>query len=205
MFSDVEQNTPEWFQMRVGRITGSKMAAVMAYHDAAKHKWGDGANEYALCKANERLTGRRNTASDFTSYDMSRGTELEPRARDEYEKATFYKVSPGGFHALGDHVGTSPDGLVGEDGCIEIKCPKENTHLKIIDKGGYDTKYRWQMNAHMWLANRKWVDFVSYNPDVVESSRLHIFRLYRDEELIEKMRIRCELFDLLVKEKMKKL
>jgi hypothetical protein len=133
---------------------------------------------------------------------MERGHEFEPVARDEYELETFNTVTNGGFNDCED-LGDSPDGNVGKDGCIEIKCVIPNTHWKRLKKGSFDTAYKWQIHGHIWLGEKQWCDFVSYCPEMPLNKRLYIYRVERDEEMIERMKLRVAEFMELVKENVK--
>lgn len=190
MWVDVVQNSDRWFDLRVGKITMSHANTIMANDGKA---FGNPAKEYAQKVALEQVTGLRDETASFKNSYMDRGNELEPTARDLYEIETFSKVKNGGFHYIED-LGDSPDGIVGDNGCIEIKCVIPNTHWKRLKKGGYDTAYQWQIQGHMWMGNYKWCDFIQYCPEMPESKRLYIFRVNRDEEMIDRMRQRFDLF-----------
>ena len=123
MFIDVQQNTPEWDELRLGKATASQFSTFMAHDGKA---FGDPARRYALRLALERLTGRKAEYS-FKNEDMERGHEQEPVARMLYEEEYFMDVTNGGFFDLGEY-GDSPDGLVGNDGIVEIKSVIAPTH-----------------------------------------------------------------------------
>lgn len=190
MWKDVVQNSDEWFDLRVGKITSSHFASIMANDGKAL---GNPAIEYAQRVALEQVTGLRDETGSFKNAYMDRGNDLEPIARDLYEIETFSKVTNGGFHYI-DDLGDSPDGKVGEKGRIEIKCVIPNTHWKRLKKGGYDTAYKYQIQGHLWIGNCDWCDFVQYCPEMPQSKRLYVFTVKRDEEMIERMKIRMELF-----------
>lgn len=194
MFIDVEQNTDEWFELRIGKATSSKFGAIMANEGKA---FGPPAVEYAEKIALEIVTGERDESSSFSNSYMERGHELEPIAKDEYEIETFSKVTNGGFNSC-DNLGDSPDGNVGKDGCVEIKSVIPKTHWKRLKKGGYDTAYKWQIQGHIWLGEKQWCDFVSYCPEMPQSKRLYVYRVERDEDMISRMELRIEDFMLLV-------
>lgn len=169
----IEQNTDEWFELRRGKITSSNFGSIMANSPGA---FGNPAKEYAMRVAIESKTNR--SIETFKNEWMDRGNELESDARELYQDLTFRDVFPGNYSEIG-RFGASSDGLTG-DGLIEIKCVKYNTHMQRLIKGGYDTKYRWQIRGQMWLYDRDWCDFVSYCPDFPESKQLYIFRVERD-------------------------
>ena len=191
MIHQIEQNTDEWFQLRMGKITASNFGTIMANYGKA---FGNPALQYAMRVAIEGKTNR--SIETFKNEWMERGIEMEQEARDTYSDMTFTEVLPGGF-AERDGFGASSDGLAGE-GMIEIKCPKYSTHFEQIIKGGYDTSYQWQIRGQMWLYNRPWCDFVSYCPDFPVDKQLYIFRVERDQEEEERMIDRLNLFKNLV-------
>lgn len=205
MFISVEQGTDAWFDMRLKISTGSNFSKIMAHHDAKTPKWGDPAIKYARQKATERVTGVRNTSGGFKNRNMERGNELEPMAIRYYERETLYSVSNGGIFISEDSrlpkCSDSPDGLVGKRGCIEVKSVIENTQWVRIENGGYDTAYKWQICAHMLLADREWCDFVQFCPEMPENKRLYIFRVHRDEDMINRLCKRLNEFEKLIVDK----
>jgi putative phage-type endonuclease len=170
---EIEQNTDEWMQLRMGRVTASNFATVMANEGKA---FGKPALDYAIKVAIESKTQRN--IEGFTNEWMERGKQLEEDARRLYESMTFTKVLPGGI-AVTDRYGASSDGLVDPDGIVEIKCVKYNTHFKRLLQGGYDTAYQWQIRGQMWLYDVDWCDFVSYCPDYPEDKQLYVYRVKR--------------------------
>lgn len=185
MLIDVEQGSPEWLQMRIGCVTGSRMADVMAKlkkKDAEAQTRADYKAEI-VC---ETLTGR--AADHYVSPAMQWGLDNETFARNAYE----IEVAPTelvGF-ALHDTVkklGASPDGLVGEDGLVEFKCPTTATHLEYIIQGVVPAEYHWQMLCEMACTGRKWCDFASYDPRLPKKLQLFVRRFERDDSRIEAM------------------
>ena len=177
-----DQGTDEWKQARVGVPSGSKFADIMAK--------GGGATRatYLTALALERITGVR---EDFkTTFAMEQGTEREPFARSAYEAHTSQFVTEIGF-CMHDTlmVGVSPDGLVGKAGMTEYKCPMPKTHLEYLrlEPGKCPTAYRWQVQGQLWVAEREWCDFVSYNPDFPENAQMVIRRVVRDEKAIAEL------------------
>src|SRR5690242_2737728 len=156
-FHDVPQNSPEWEALRIGKATASRFACFMANEGKA---FGDPAKRYALQLALERITGRKADYS-FKNDDMERGHEQEPVARMLYEEERFVDVRNGGFFDCGEY-GDSPDGLVGDDGIVEIKSVIAPTHDDTIRRGSFDPSYRWQLVGHLECTGRQWVDFISY-------------------------------------------
>ena len=195
MFHDVKQNSDSWFQLRIGKCTSSNFACIMAHN--GKPFW-EPAKKYAKKLALERVMGRREEEG-YSNDNMERGNDLEPLARVLYSQETMSDVENGGFFSEWD-VGDSPDGLVGQDGCIEIKSVLPSTHWERIENGGYDRAYHWQIHGHMLLSGRQWCDFVSFCPEFPENKQLHIFRVLRDEEVLTEMKKRIDEFLVIVKQ-----
>lgn len=202
LFHDVKQNTPEWDALRLGRATASRFACFMANDGKA---FGDPAQRYALQIALERATQRKSEYS-FRNDDMDRGHEQEPVARMLYEEERFIDVSNGGFFDCGEY-GDSPDGLVGDDGVIEIKSVIATTHYKTIKRGSFDPSYRWQLVGHLDCTERQWVDFVSYCADFPEHMQIVVYRVTREmvASELERLRIRRQEFLRLVADVTKQL
>lgn len=175
----MEQHSPEWFAHRTGRVTASRIADVMA-----QTKSGPGAarKNYMADLIAERLTGERREG--FSNAAMQWGTDTEPQARASYEFMTDLIVTEVGFidHPVLLMAGCSPDGLVGEDGMLEIKCPNTATHLDTLLTGKIDGKYLKQMQFQMACANREWCDFVSFDPRLPAEMQIWIHRVQRDAE-----------------------
>ena len=195
---DVQQNTPEWEALRLGKVTASNFGKFMANYGKA---FGEPALRYALQVALEIVTGRKAEYS-FKSDDMERGHEQEPLARMLYEERFFVEVTNGGFFDCGEY-GDSPDGLVCDDGVVEIKSVTAFVHRATLRRGAPDPAYRWQLVGHLDCSGRDWVDFVSYCSDYPEEQQLAVFRTYRadvTEELEQLQTRRTEFLDLVRKE-----
>lgn len=177
----MEQRTEEWFAARLGKVTASRIADVMA-----KTKTGYGASRanYMAELICERLTGAPQNA--FTSSAMQWGTDNEPLARAAYEAALGDLVEETGFvpHDEIMAAGASPDGLVGTDGLVEIKCPNTATHIDTLLGDEIPAKYMLQMQWQMACTGRKWCDFVSYDPRMPANMQLFIKRVQRDDTMI---------------------
>lgn len=162
----MEQRTAEWFEARLGKLTGSRAdTAFKTYKSGAnKGKPTEEAQKLMLEIAFERLTG--NGIDHFESQAMAWGTEHEADARAEYEDTTGNLVTQVGFidHPEINNFGASPDGLVGDDGLLEIKCPSELTHLKRVLTGEVPPEYKTQMIVQLICTGRKWCDYVDYDP-----------------------------------------
>lgn len=186
----MDQRTPDWFRARAGKLTASRFADVMnVLKDGSA-----GANRRALVTllAVERLTGE--TVETFTNDAMRRGTELEPEARAAYEAHTGELVEEVGFivHPELPYVGVSPDGLLGDEGLVELKCPANMAkHLDALRSGDHAKEYRWQLQGQLWVTGRQWVDAVSYDPRFPEHMRLAIVRVTRDEAAIKQLANEC--------------
>ena len=135
----------------------------------------------------EKLTGQ--TAEIFWSEAMVRGTELEPRARNAYSASTGHSVREVGMAFLDNkkRVGASPDGLIGSDGGLEIKCPLPHTHEKYLIAGRPPSQYMAQIQGNLWITGRKWWDFVSFAPEFEPAERMMLCRVPRDEDYITRL------------------
>lgn len=171
------QGSDEWKALRCGKVTASRVADIIA-----TTKSGPAASRanYMAELIAERLTGT--TADGFTNGAMQWGTEHEPDARIAYEFMRDVEVQQVGFveHPTILMSGASPDGLVLDDGLIEIKCPNTATHLETLLSGSVPGRYNTQMQWQMICTDRQWCDFVSYDPRLPESMRLFIKRVTRD-------------------------
>lgn len=177
----MEQRSDEWHKARLGKVTASKVSAVLAKKDSATRA------DYLTDLVLERLTG---TQQEFYQNDaMQWGTDTEPQARMAYEAETGNLVDELGFidHPTIANFGCSPDGVIGETGLIEIKCPNSKTHLSTLLSGKAPTKYIPQMQTQMAVMNRQWCDFVSFDPRLPEDLQLFVIRVDRDDEYIAKL------------------
>jgi|SRR5680860_75195 len=173
----MEQRSEEWYAARLGKVTASRVSDVMA-----KIKTGEAAarKNYRMELLCERLTSRQ--ADNFVSGPMQRGIDLEPMARGMYEGINGVLVIETGFvdHPDIDWFGASPDGLVVDDGLMEIKCPNTATHIEFIRTGIIDHKYQLQMLVQMMCTGRKWCDFVSFDDRLPEQLQYRCARVHRD-------------------------
>jgi putative phage-type endonuclease len=193
----IEQGTDAWHQLRLGKVTASRVADIMA-----KTKTGVSASRgnYLIELALQRVTG--NIEPMYTNEAMAWGTATEPQARVAYEVKTGNFVDQIAFveHDIIEWFGCSPDGLVGKDGLIEIKCPNSATHWATIKDGKPPNKYVIQMQTQMACTGKKWCDFVSFDPRMPERSQLFICRVERDQKIIDEietevMQFLIEVFD----------
>jgi putative phage-type endonuclease len=180
--SDVVQGSPEWIALRLGKVTASRVADVTA---RTKSGWGSSRANYMAQLVAERLTG--NQAATFTNSAMQWGTQTEPDARAAYSFYADSDVVEVGFdqHQTIAMSGASPDGLVGNDGLVEFKCPNTATHIETLLGAEIDGKYIKQMQWQMACRpERKWCDWVSFDPRLPESMRLFVKRVSRDHVMI---------------------
>jgi putative phage-type endonuclease len=180
---DCEQGSGAWLAARAGRITASRVAEVLAY--AKKGGETQKRADYRIELVSERLSGL--ATEKYVTFAMKEGTRLEPQARTEYELATDVLCDQVGFaiHPAMDFSGASPDGLVGKDGGVEIKCPTRTTHIEYLMAGIVPPEYEPQMVWNMVCCERMWWDFVSYCPDFPEPLNMFTIRLHRDEARID--------------------
>lgn len=168
-----EQGSQEWLMERCGKVTASRMADVMA-----TIKTGEAASRanYRAELVAQRLTGQ--LEAGFTNAAMQWGTDTEPFARAAYEIKYGTIVEEVGFvpHPTIMMSGASPDGLVGTDGMIEIKCPNTATHIAFLLDGKIPMKYQLQMAWQMACCGRQWVDYASFDPRMPEYLRLKVVR-----------------------------
>lgn len=171
------QGSPEWLALRCGKVTASRVADLMA---KTKTGWGASRTNYMAELIAERLTGC--TAPSFTNAAMQWGTDTEPHARQAYAERLDCEVLEVGFvdHPEIAMSGASPDGFVGEDGLIEIKCPNTATHLDTLLSGEVPAKYLCQMQWQIACTGRYWCDFASFDPRMPENMRLFVARVPRD-------------------------
>lgn len=177
----IEQRTDEWFQQRLGKVTASRIADVMMKPTTA------GYQNYRAQIVCERLTGT--LTESFTSAAMQHGTDTETRARAMYEMETGLDVVEAGFvhHPSLAMSGASPDGLVGESGLVEIKCPQPAEHIRMLTGGNVQGKYFLQMQWQMACTAREWCDFVSFSDAMPIEMQVFRVRVDREPEKIEEI------------------
>lgn len=180
--TEIVQGSPEWFAQRLGKVTASRVADVIA---KTKTGWGASRANYMGQLIAERLT--ETVVPTYVSPEMQWGTDQEPNARAAYEWRTDATVETIGFveHATILMSGASPDGLVGADGLVEFKCPNTATHIETLLSrsvpGKYITQMQWQMAC---MPGRMWCDYVSFDPRMPEHMSTFIERVPRDDKLI---------------------
>lgn len=188
---DIQQRSDEWFQIRLGKVTASRVADVVA---KTKTGWGASRANYMAELLAERLTG--SPAEKFTNSAMQWGTDNESAARQKYSEIKGVVVSEIAFvsHPRIEMSGASPDGLVGMVGNLEIKAPNTATHIETLLSGSVASKYNIQMQWQMACCERDWCDFVSYDPRLPEEMQLFIQRIERDDKLIGELEEQVEEF-----------
>jgi len=186
-----EQGSDEWLAMRLGKVTASKVSEVISKgRGKAPSK---SAETYMIELIAETLTGQ--SKPFFINDAMRWGTETEPQARNMYEvNNDFVSVKEVAFVEHNEQVGISPDGLIGDDGLLEIKCPTTTTQLKYALSDDYSADYKAQIQMQLWVTERKWCDFVSFDPRLDCAAGYLQQRVYRDEDYIEEMKTKVYAF-----------
>lgn len=244
MFHDIDQNTDEWMDMRIAKVTGSAVGKIMAssrelmilksgkdgfkianmatktvlaksyetkidaekalsimYAKNPEKTFTDTAKKSAIIIARELVTRKRSLIEGYSNAHMERGHEQEPIARALYEELTFCDVANGGFYDNG-LTGCSPDGLVNNDGLIEIKSVIDTTHFATIQRNSFDPAYKWQLYFNLKESGREWIDFVSYCADFPEKTQLFTHRIWSNlaGEQFKQIDLRLLEFESLVNE-----
>lgn len=187
----MEQRTDEWFKARLGKVTASRIADVIG---KTKSGYGAARKNYMAQLLCERLTGTREEV--YINAAMQRGTDLEAKARATYMLLTGELVEEVGFvkHPIISMAGASPDGLINDDGLIEIKCPNTATHLEFLRTKKPKSEYILQMQWQMACTGRSWCDFVSYDDRLPEKFAFYSIRLKRDDDLIKEIEDEVQKF-----------
>ena len=200
-----EQGMPEWFAARCGVITASRFKDAC---DRLKPKKGEDVGApsvkcigYAAEVAVERVSGQP-AGDTFVTWQMKRGTELEPHARLAYEAATGNVAQESGIALTDDgRFGYSTDGFVGAEGCLEIKCPASPEKLVAMWRDRDLAEYMHQIQGGLWLTGRRWADFVMYAPQLAPVGKdLFVLRVERDERFIEQLEADLVAFAAMVDE-----
>ena len=181
MIEKVEQGTPEWFAARLGNVTASRVADVIA---KTKSGYSASRENYMAQLICERMTGT--VAESYTNAAMAWGTETEPLARAAYESLADVLVDEVGYiaHPTIERAGASPDGLIGLFGLLEIKCPNTATHIDTLISEQVPTKYITQMQWQMSCTGRTWADFVSFDPRLTSGLQMFVKRVEFDAEYV---------------------
>lgn len=187
----VLQGTPEWFEQRRGKVTASRIADLMA---KTKSGYSTSRQNYLMQLLCERLTGK--VEEGYKSTAMQRGNDLEAEARNWYQLETGESVKEVSFidHPEINFAGASPDGLVGAEGLIEIKCPNTATHIETPRKKEPIDRYYKQMQWQMAVTGRKWCDFVSFDNRLPDNLAYFCKRIPRDEAVIQEIEQEVQAF-----------
>ena len=189
---DIEQQTQEWYTAKAGLPSSSNFDKIVT----TKGDFSKQAQQYMYRLAGERITGERE--STFQSAAMKRGCILEEEARVLYEMLTGETVNQVGLCIADEGFVTSPDGLVGDDGLLEVKCPLMATHVEYLLKGKLPMTYFQQVQGQLLVTGRKWCDFMSYYP----AMKPLIVRVERDEDFINTLKDTligfCKELDIMV-------
>jgi hypothetical protein len=184
MLIDVAQGSGEWLDARLGIVTASRFAdAILKKKDGSSSAKRE---DYKFELLAERLT--KSAAFKYVNAEMQWGRDNEPAARADYAFSTEFEVLETGLWVLDDNpsIGASPDGFVGEDGLIEIKCPSTKNHLLML-VNGVNPDYLPQIYGQQWVTGRAWTDFISYDARLPEPYRIYIERIPRDEKRIKEI------------------
>jgi putative phage-type endonuclease len=191
IITNVNQGSREWLEMRLGKVTASRVSDVLSKgRGSAPSKI---AESYMMELIAERLTGMAKPF--FENEAMRWGTETEPQARAMYEiNNDFVNVDEVAFIELNEFIGVSPDGLIGDNGMLEIKCPNTTTQIKRALSDDYSADYKAQIQMQLWVSGREWCDFVSFDPRLNCDASYLQQRVYRDENFIKNMSEKTEQF-----------
>lgn len=187
----MDQRSKEWFDARRGKVTASRIYDIMA---KTKSGFAASRKNYLSHLVMERLT---NTIPEtFTNTSMQWGIEYEPQARSMYEFQNDVKVQEVGFvdHPRIANTGASPDGLIGNDGLIEIKCPTSSVHMEYMMSENTPQRYMYQMQWQMACTERAWCDFVSFDPRFSGEYQMFSMRVYRNQETIDELESEVVIF-----------
>ena len=189
--NDIVQGSPEWFGLRLGKATASRIADIVA---RTKSDYSASRANYMAQLICERLTGQ--AQESYTNAAMQWGSDTEPHARAAYSFMTDIDVDQIGFvdHPVIAMSGASPDGLAGTDGLVEIKCPNSATHIDTLLGATTPAKYVTQIQWQLACTGRQWCDFVSFDPRLPEPMQLFIQRIERDAARIGELESEVSTF-----------
>jgi len=181
----MQQGSEEWFAARVGKVTASRVHDIVA--STRSGGYTAGRKNYMAELVIERLTGQ--PAPSFQSAAMQHGIDTEPEARFAYALESGVEIEEVGFvpHPTIAMVGCSPDGLVGKDGLVEIKCPNTATMIEVLLGGKTDPAYHTQAMFQMACTGRAWCDLVTYDNRLPAGMQMHVFRIHREDKIIAKL------------------
>jgi putative phage-type endonuclease len=191
MSLELVQGTEEWYAARLGKVTSSRIADMVA---RTKSGWGASRANYMAELVAERLTGK--PTEGFQSAAMRRGKDVEPDAMSAYAFYTDATLATVGFvpHPSIAMAGASPDRLVDDDGLVEVKCPNTATHIDTLLGASIPGEYVKQMQWQMACTGRAWCDWVSFDPRLPELMQLSIHRIVRDQAMIDELEAAARVF-----------
>lgn len=188
---NLEQGTDDWLELKRGKLSASNFGKLFAGKGTDKYKG------YLNKLVFERLSGT--IVDSYKSPAMQRGNDLEPFAREEYQLKTFNLVKEVGLIEVDENIVVSPDGLIGSDGGLEIKCLEHNALINFLMTKKIPTDYQWQIQGCLWASEREWWDYYVYHPNLPTSP----VRIYRDEkeiDMLEKeLKIAVEMIEFMTK------
>ena len=187
-YYEVEQRSDEWFQAKRGKMSASNADTILAN--------GKGLETYIYSLIAEYY--KKEKKVHYTNADIERGILLEPEAKIEFQFYTGLDIKEVGYVEFNEYILVSPDGLIGNDGLIEIKCPNDSVYFKLLLSNNIKPEYIAQMQMQMYITDRQYCYFVSYNPNFEKS--LYIKKINRDEEMIDKLKKGLERGTELIKE-----
>jgi predicted phage-related endonuclease len=193
IYDDIEQGSPEWFDLRKGKTTASRFKDVMAKGQGKTRR------TYMMTLAGEIITGV--PTESFQSADMVRGHLLEPEARALYEMTSGNTVQEVGLITMGNDISFSPDGLVGDEGSLEIKTRAPHLQLALLDADVFPKENMKQVQGGLWVSGRQWMDYISYWPGLPP----WITRVERDEAMIQEISTAVFMFIVELKKFVKKI
>jgi hypothetical protein len=187
VYYDIEQNTDEWYELRRGKVTGSKFATVLAHGKGGKGDPSVMRRKYMLTLISDRIGGA--PSDSYSNRQMERGKEMEAEALTLYH-ALHAEPTRVGFVERNDDIGCSPDAFVGENGMVQVKTAQPDIQLERVLKPELPAEHICQVQGELWVCEREWSDFVSYWPGLP----LMVVRVYRDEVKIKSIELGCEMF-----------
>ncbi len=190
IITEMEQGSAEWLALRLGKVTASRMKDVLSKgRGTAQSKT---AETYMMEVLGERLTGE--SKPFFENDAMQWGTATEPQARAMYELMSGNAVNEVAFVEHNEYIGISPDGLIGDDGLLEIKCPATITQVRRSLTDNYSKDYYTQIQCQLWVTEREWCDFLSFDPRLDIAASYLLQRVERDDVFIAVMEEETYLF-----------
>ena len=190
IISNIDQGSEAWHSIRLGKVTASRMKDVLSKgRGTAQSKTAETYMMELLC---ERLTGE--SKPFFENDAMQWGTATEPQARSMYELMSGNTVDEVAFVEHNEFIGISPDGLIGDDGLIEIKCPTTITQVRRALTNDYSKDYYTQIQCQLWVTERQWCDFLSFDPRLDIDASYLLQRVERDDVFIAAMEEKTYLF-----------